>query len=292
MQCIRRCFLLILPLGFLFLSGCGIYYYPGQPGMVSDGYVKIDLEELDAWDGLYVYEASYDNREGGTGVGAIVTKLYPNAQTFTSNVRMNADGTVLKHKSELEGAVTQMISIPSIHQLMLPANSKVGLLLYYYLSLDEVDNRNIAEQEIFTNSPAQMLSRRGMEAMKTRLALVRAGNLQPSGNLAYTVNAATMEGKTFTPSASVTLEMNLGMNGVHLKNGSQFKGELQKFLEANFPKGYQGPVEFNIEGMKDPMVVSLGLMTPVTAKMAGYTVIHNATAAMLEQAENRFARRR
>src|SRR5690242_1796241 len=87
----RALFSLTLILG---LSRCGIVTYPGQPGMATNNYSKIDAEYLDAA-GLFFYEVSYDNRPKGVGVGAIVTKLYPGARTYTSNVRTNADGTLL-----------------------------------------------------------------------------------------------------------------------------------------------------------------------------------------------------
>ena len=76
----RTLFLCLAAFAVVGLSGCGMAVYPGQPGMVTNGYSKIDLENLDA-EGLWVYEVVYDNRAGGKGVGAIVTKLYPGAQT-------------------------------------------------------------------------------------------------------------------------------------------------------------------------------------------------------------------
>ena len=67
---------LFLLLGVVMTSGCGIVNYPGQPGMVTNNFNKLDFEYLDE-PGLFVYETTYDNRAGGSGVGAVVTKLYP-----------------------------------------------------------------------------------------------------------------------------------------------------------------------------------------------------------------------
>ena len=90
----------------IFLSGCGLVGYPGQAGMATNGYSKIDMEFLDA-SGLWTYEVSYDNREGGAGVTAIISRLYPGALTYTSNSRSGPDGTHYRHKEPYQGSTVQ-----------------------------------------------------------------------------------------------------------------------------------------------------------------------------------------
>src|SRR6476620_10496151 len=103
----------------LVLSNCAIQNYPGQPGVRTNGFAKIDMETVDE-SGLWVYEVTYDNSPTGGGVEQIVTKLYPTSYTYTSNVRTNSDGTTYRHKFPDKGARIEMISIPKDGTIIMP----------------------------------------------------------------------------------------------------------------------------------------------------------------------------
>ncbi|MCX6131006.1 MAG: hypothetical protein NTX25_18350 [Proteobacteria bacterium] len=126
----------------LLLSGCAIQNYPGQPGVRTNGFAKIDMETVDE-SGLWVYEVSYDNSEKGGGLEQVVTKLYPGALTYTSNVRGNADGSLYRHKFPYKGAAIQMIWLPKSNTILMPPDSQVVLVVDYEKSLDEIDDRNL-----------------------------------------------------------------------------------------------------------------------------------------------------
>jgi hypothetical protein len=275
-------------LSLLFFGGCGIMYYPGQPGVVTNSFSKIDYEDLE-FEGLYVYETTYDNRAGGKGVGAIVTKLYPNAQTNTSNVRTNADGTVYRAKQPYKGAMVQMISIPQQEQIILPPDSSVFLLLMYVQSLDEIDDINLAEQSLFVNNPAPTVLSRVARAVKAfRFDALRAGKLLPNGNLSYEVTSVELGKVKFVPSKPIQIETNFGQTGVHTNLSVEIRKEAQAFVEENFPKGYNGEVKLHVKGTDKPLAVKVGLHTVKTAEAAGMTVIKNASPELIEQTLKRF----
>ena len=134
----------------LYTTSCGLVQYPGQPGIVTNGYSKIDFEYLDE-SGLWVYEASYDNRVGGAGVTALVTKLYPNALTYTSNGRSGSHGSFYKHKTPMAGGSVQLIYLAETGEIMMPPDSLVEVFVEQDLSIDEIDDQNIAESDLFEN---------------------------------------------------------------------------------------------------------------------------------------------
>lgn len=266
------------------LSGCGISVYPGQPGVVTNSYSKIDLENLDV-EGLWVYEVVYDNTEGGKGVGAIVTKLYPGAQTHTSNVRTNADGTLYRNKAQYNGAEVQMIAIPSLNQVHVAPNSKVQFLLEYTTSLDEIDDKNVAEQSLFKPDALVRVSR----AIQLRWQLLKLAKLTGRG-LAYEVTAVKFGDKKFTPAKPILVETNLSQNGIRTTITPELKQELTHFVETNFPKGFKGKAEFYFKGAADSISVSLGMHSFKTAEAAGIKIIKDASDELASDIVNRFNR--
>ncbi len=269
----------------ILLSGCGISAYPGQPGVVTNNYSKIDMESLQA-DGLFVYEAIYDNRPGGKGVGAIITKLYPKAQTNTSNVRTNADGTLYRVKAQYDGAEVQMIAIPSLGQVHMAPNSKVQFLISYKQSLDEVDDKNIAEEHLF--KPVKALAAEAMRIKTFRWDLLKAGRLLPNGNLSYEVTALGMDAKQFVPSKPVLVETNLFQNSLRTNLTIEQRTEALQFLETNFPKGYQGVVKIQLKGATQPFPVRLGIHSVKTAQAAGMQIMKDASTQMAREVAEQF----
>lgn len=267
-------------------AGCGVVEYPGQPGVVTNSYSKIDLEYLEE-EGLFYYEAIYDNRPGGAGVGALITKLYPGATTYTSNVRTNADGTVYRVKGQYDAGLVQMISIPSVNQVHISPQSKVLFLVSYDQSLDEVDDRNIAEEQIFSPERILDLVWPGLERLRQKLEFLKSGSLLPSGNLSYEVVSLSLGDKVFRPSKSVSFETNFGQNALHSNCNAALRNEARGFLESNFPKGYHGTVLVELaSGVKLPL--SLGLDTIDTLKASGKQVIPNASEALAKEVALKF----
>lgn len=259
------------------LARCGITQYPGQPGMVSNSYVKIDMEYLDT-EGLFFYEASYDNQPGGAGVGAVVTKLYPGAKTYTSNVRTNADGTLFRTKGQYDGAELQTIFMPKLNQLYVAPESKVAFLVSYDYSLDEVDDRNLAEKGIFKG--AARITERALASLSRRIQWLRAGTLTRSGTLAYTVTAVRFGAEEYVPAAPVTLEASIQGNALRTDLSADARKDLLAFVESRFPKGFEGTVSLTVKGAGKPLSAPLGVHTLKTAEAAGINITHSSRTEM------------
>jgi hypothetical protein len=269
-------------------SGCGIQYYPGQDQLVTDNYSKIDLEFLDS-NGLWAYEVNYDNRNSSgraNRIGAIVTKLYPGAQTFTSNARTNADGTLYWAKNQYNGALMEAISTPKLNQIIMPANSLVQIFLSYSAPMDEVDDRNIAEEHMYDTKLDALIApvRRIGETLRLKWELLRAGNLLPSGGLSYNVTSIDLGDKSFTPPSPVTFESNFAQNGVRTNLDDHAKAQFVAFVEKNVPTGFQGTVAFHLQGVAAPITTTLSIQTVNTAIASGIQVVRNATQEQMQQA--------
>ncbi|WP_141732049.1 hypothetical protein [Oligoflexus tunisiensis] len=253
----------------LLLSNCAIQNYPGQPGVRTNGFAKIDLETVDEV-GLWVYEVTYDNSPSGAGVEQIVTKLYPNAYTYTSNVRTNADGTTYRHKFPYKGAKIEMISIPKDATIIMPPDSQVQLLVDYDISMDEIDDRNLSEEGLF--SRPQAFVERVAEQTRMKWEMLRAGEFV-SGRLHYAIGKVRVGTEELDfAAAPVKLSTNLTQTGVMLNVGPEQKQKMTSFINEKFPKGYQGPVELILtDGTK--FKTHLGLNTIETARAAGKKIV-------------------
>jgi hypothetical protein len=261
------------------LTGCGIVFYPGQEGVVTNSYSKIDLEDLEA-DGLFVYEVVYDNRVGGKGVGAVITKLYPRAKTYTSNVRTNADGTLYRHKSQYDGAEVQMISIPALQQIHLNPNNKLAFFIQYDMSMDEVDDKNESERSLFTTPTPVAVTGRAMARFQLMRDLLAAGTLTTRGSLAFEISAVEFGTASVTLTKPVRVETNLFQNAIRTQLTPDQKVELLTVLELKYPKGYQGPVNFKLKSPGKQLSFSMGLHTPRTLESAGYQVIRSSVTEL------------
>jgi hypothetical protein len=269
------------------LSSCAVSTYPGQPGLVTNGYSKIDLEVL-MEDGLWVYETTYDNTPKGKGVSAIVTKLYPNARTYTTNVRTNEFGTLYRAKAPYQGGVVQMISFPLANQYVVPPDSHVMFLVDYEAPLDEVDDRNLAEEGIFGSEkiavmdhPEKKLNNAAMEFKSFKFKLLKAGNLDTYGNISYEIKAVDFGSKTFTPDKSVRIETNLLQTGLRTNVDQKTRSELVRFLDYHFPQGFKGNMTLHVNGEKIPFTAPFTLKTPnmVSTSTASWTVSPDALVA-------------
>jgi hypothetical protein len=271
----------------LALAHCGVATYPGQPGFATNSYSKIDLEYLDTA-GLFFYEVSYDNRAGGAGVGAIVTKLYPGARTYTSNVRTNADGALYRAKGQYDGAKVEMIAMPKINQIYVAPDSEIQFLIDYEDSLDEVDDANVAEKGIFTGAQAfarlgARAMNRAMDRMKQRLQLLKAASLKRDGSLAYAVTEAKFGSEVWKPVATVNLETTFFLNAVRTDLTPEMREELAKFVEAKFPKGFKGEVSLAVKGATAPLKFRLGVHTVKTAQASGIKVISKSSQEEMQE---------
>ncbi len=269
----RRIIIPIL-LGYVaFFSSCAYQEYPGQPGVVTNGYSKMDYEYLD-YDGLWVYEVSYDNRANGPGVGAIVTKFYPGAQVNTSNVRMNEEGTLYKHKGQYDGATVQAIVIPKLNQIMMPANNAIWFFIGATESMDEIDDRNIAEEKIFTQGRASdSLLRTGYQRARRFVQVLTAGTLKRDGKLHFQVAAIELAGKKYELKEALEVQTNVLQTSITAPIKTEVKAEFRQFFETTFANGFKGKAKIFVKGVTEPLAFALSLHTPATAKKMGFTII-------------------
>jgi hypothetical protein len=274
--------ILFVSISVLFLSGCGVVLYPGQPGMVASSFVKLDLEILEE-PGLYVYEAVYDNTSSGQGVSAVITKLYPKAQTYTTNVRTNADGTLFRVKAQYNGAEIQMVSMPQQNQVYLNPSHQIAFLIDYENSIDEIDDKNIAEENLFKPSMIDSLMPKSFETKRMKWQLIKAARFLPNGNLGYEVTALQLGQFKFVPSQSINLETSLAQNAIKTTLTPEMKHEFSQFLEANFPKGYRGKVDFYVKDSVNPISFNLGVNTLKTAEASGLKVIKGIPDGLLRK---------
>ena len=252
----------------LLLSSCAIQNYPGQPGVRTNGFAKLDLETVDE-SGLWVYEVTYDNSPTGDGVEQVVTKLYPNALTYTSNVRTNSDGTTFRHKFPYKGAKVQMISIPKDGTIILPPDSEVVVLVDYDISMDEVDDRNLSEEGLFTR-PA--FAEKMLEQTRMRWNLLKAGEFA-NGKLNYSIGRVRMNKEELDFSQDpIKLSTTLSQTGILMNLSTNHKQKMRSFINEKFPKGYQGEVELVfVDGTS--FKLNLGLNTIETAKASGKKIV-------------------
>jgi hypothetical protein len=252
----------------LLLSNCAIQTYPGQPGVRTNGFAKIDMETVDEA-GLWVYEVTYDNSPTGDGVEQIVTKLYPTALTYTSNVRTNADGTHYRHKFPYKGARIEMISIPKDGTIIMPPDSQVQIMVDYDISMDEIDDRNLSEEGLFTR-PQAFVERL---AAQTRMKwdILRAGQFT-EGRLHYTIGKVRLGQEELEFGAPIKLSTTLSQSGVLLNATAEQKQKMRAFINEKFPKGYNGPVELILTDGTS-FKTHLGLNTIETAKAAGKKIV-------------------
>jgi hypothetical protein len=222
-------------------------------------------------------------------VGAIVTKLYPQAKTYTSNVRTNADGTLYRSKTEYEGAQIQMISLPNLGQINLSPNHQLVFFVDYVTSMDETDDKNIAESGLFKLSNlTPELSLRAFESKKMRWDLLRAGRLLLNGNLAYEVVGLEMNQIKFTPVQSVQVETSFFGNAVRAQFSPQVKADLVQFIETHFPKGFHGTVSLTVRGSSETLSMNLGVNTLKTLENSGVKVTKDVPDNKLQEILNRY----
>lgn len=253
----------------LLLSNCAIQTYPGQPGVRTNGFAKIDMETVDE-SGLWVYEVTYDNSPTGEGVEQIVTKLYPSAYTYTSNVRTNSDGTTYRHKFPYKGGRIEMISIPKDGTIIMPPDSQVQLLVDYDISMDEIDDRNLSEEGLF--SRPQNFVERVVEQTRMKWDLLKAGQFI-NGKLHYAIGKVRLAHEELDfGTAPIKLSTTLSQTGVLLNVDAEQKQKMRAFINEKFPKGYQGAVELILTDGTS-FKTHLGLNTIETAKAAGKKVI-------------------
>ncbi len=271
----------VLSLGLvLCLVGCGLVTYPGQPGIKTSGVSKIDVEFVTD-EGLYVYEARYDNGETGKGISQILTLAYPNALTFTSNVRTNADGSLYRTERQYLGAQVEMLVYPKKKEIQIPTGSKVALLLDSELSVDEVDSRNLSEESIFAPAPVpqpeprpqpQPPTLRKGNLLELRWQLLRAARWSRTGHLHYQIEGIHLGDKTWTPLEALSFQTNLAQNGLQVTVSEASRKSFVEFVETNFPSGFSGPVGIKLHGVTQAVRLPVGIHTLNTVKAIGFKV--------------------
>lgn len=227
------------------LTSCGIATYPGQPGVKTNGQSRLDYEVLDE-DGLWIYEASYDNSAAGGGVDSITTRLFSGVYTYSSNARTNADGTYYRHKLPYRGSTIQMISFPQKGEVYVPDDSKVQLMVDYDISMNEIDDRNLNEENIFQAS--QTVFKSAIKNVEWRFDTLRKAKFDTEGGLSYSISSLRFSNKNFTPKRDFTVKTNLVQNGITVALDPKDKARLVDFLDQNFPEGFDGKLTAKVNG--------------------------------------------
>lgn len=254
----------LMPLIFA-LTGCAIGQYPGQPGVKTNGSATLDKEILDD-DGLWIYETTYDNSEKGDGVTSVVTKLFENVYTYSSNARSNGHGTFYKHKLPYNGSKIQSIYLPKLDELIIPPESKVVIILGLELSETEIDDRNISEENIFNRlSP---LSSKALQSLQSNFEILKAGELGKSGSLLYKIKDIILKDKKYSFEEIPTINTSIFQNGLTIDLDQNEKKELKNWFESEFPGGYKGAVKVVL---KNDKVISkyISINTLETLKKSG-----------------------
>lgn len=272
----RHFLLFIAVCALVFLPNCAYLEYPGQPGAVTNGYSKIDYEYLD-YDGLWVYEVSYDNTKEGAGVGAIVSKFYPGAQTYTSNARFNEEGTLYRTKGQYDGATVQAIVIPSVKQILMPPKNNVWAFMVSYRSENEVDDRNIAEEGIFKPRTHQSNSLGIFQRAARFVKVLKAGRLTRDGSLSYYVSAVEMDGKKLELAEPVHVQTNVFQTAIKSNLTVDAKKAFVQFINNNFPKGFGGDIKIHLKDAPEPLIFQAAVHTLTTAKNVGFKIIERSS---------------
>ncbi|MCB0416452.1 MAG: hypothetical protein KDD39_02300, partial [Bdellovibrionales bacterium] len=181
-----------------------------------------------------------------------------------------------------KGARVEMISLPQQNQILLPPESTVLLFAEYDLSMDEVDSQNIAEADLFTPS-WRSLTQIAKEAARMKLAWLKAAELGERATLQYRVSKVRLGNVEYTPATSVLIQSPFAQNGMQVQPKREQLLEFVDFFEANFPKGYKGKIEFELDSGK-LVALTMGLHSRKTAKEAGIQVVENSTQEALEAA--------
>lgn len=226
------------------LSHCAVAKYPGQPGVRTNGFAQIEREFVDA-DGLWTFEVVYDNSIGGKGHIATITKLYPGAKTFTSNARSNGHGSFYRHKYPYEGAKIQAIYLAKTDQMIIPEGSKVVSIIDAKLSVNEIDDRNVNEEGIFSSLPERPKVV-NLDNIKSDLAMLRSGTLSSSGTLGYNLAALHLGDQHFRFDTPVYVEAAIYQQGLATNLSRSAKAALLAWFNDKFPSGYAGEVTFEL----------------------------------------------
>jgi len=237
--------------------------------MKTKDFSKIDHESLDEF-GLWMINVTYDNTKEGKGTSAIMTYLFRGAQTYTSNVRTNADGTIYRFKNNPKGASLQAIALPQQNTVIVPEDSIVIMFGGIEISLDEVDDSNLAEQNVFSRSFAQ--SKKAYQFAKTRYQWMKAGSFNAHGHLDYEIESATLGDKVLKFVKPIFVSTNvIGTSSSNSIDGSVRK-QIMDFVETHFPKGFSGKARLQLKGQDELIDFPLKLNTLKTLQESGVSV--------------------
>ena len=124
---------------------------------------------------------------------------------------------------------------------------------------------------------------KSFETKRMKWQLIKAARFLPNGNLGYEVTALQLGQFKFVPSQSINLETSLAQNAIKTTLTQEMKQEFSQFLEANFPKGYRGKVDFYVKDSVTPISFNLGVNTLKTAEASGLKVIKGIPDGLLRK---------
>jgi hypothetical protein len=163
-----------------------------------------------------------------------------------------------------------MISIPKDGMIIMPPDSQVQLLVDYDVSMDEIDDRNLSEEGLFTKP--QAFVERVTEQTRMKWNILKAAQFI-DGKLHSAISKVRLTNEELDfETAPIKLSTTLSQSGVVLNINAEHKEKMREFLNKKFPKGYQGAVELVlIDGTS--FKTYLGLNTIETAKAAGKKIV-------------------
>jgi hypothetical protein len=143
-------------------------------------------------------------------------------------------------------------------------------MVEYDISMDEIDDRNLSEEGLF--SRPQSYIERVAEQTRMKWDILRAGQFM-SGKLHYAIGKVRLANEELDfGTAPIKLSTTLSQTGVLVNVSAEQKQKMRAFINEKFPKGYQGAVELIlIDGTS--FKTHLGLNTLETARAAGKKVI-------------------
>jgi hypothetical protein len=175
-----------------------------------------------------------------------------------------------RHKFPYKGGKIQMISLPKDNAIIVPPDSLVQLIVDYDISMDEVDDRNLAEEGLFSQPQAYVA--RVAEQTRMKWNILKAGEFV-AGKLNYAISKVRLgKDELDFGSTPVKLSTTLSQTGVQLNVSAEQKQRMRAFINEKYPKGYQGEVELVLlDGTS--FKTTLGLNTIETLKAAGKKIL-------------------
>ena len=176
------------------------------------------------------------------------------------------EGTLYRHKYVANGALLQMISFPQRGEIIMPEDSKVVVIAELDVSSDEIDDRNLAEANIFKRD--LNIVNKGLQLLQTKWRILKLGEMTPQGRLSYSITSIILADKVFEPRDPVILETNLIQTGVYIDSTKNLKQQFVNFLDEEHPSGFSGVAKLVLRS-GDTIDMPVSLKTRKSMELSG-----------------------